>query len=135
MIKYTTKAQNNPCENISKGLYTPIKCPQTCPASGHQVMVTNVPVTVTPLAHAGAVNTYCIGRPSVIPGVNECFHAHNGACSFTLRQEICVNVPVFFGAEATLGDPYVSCTPPCPPHGGGWAQEAEIEDNRSEDCD
>lgn len=33
----------------------------------------------------------------------------NGSCVFTITQDICVAVPVEFGAVATVGDTYVSC--------------------------
>ena len=33
----------------------------------------------------------------------------NGACTFTITQDVCVAVPVDFGAVATVGDAYVSC--------------------------
>ena len=32
-----------------------------------------------------------------------------GSCFFTITQDICVAVPVNFGAVATVGDSYVNC--------------------------
>lgn len=34
----------------------------------------------------------------------------NGTCVFTVSQNICVEVPVEFGAVAEVGDTYVSCS-------------------------
>ncbi len=33
----------------------------------------------------------------------------NGQCVFTISQDICVEVPVEFGAVASVGDTYVAC--------------------------
>ena len=62
---------------------------QTCPAVGYQSASICVPVTVTPYAQTGGVK--------------------NGSCFFTITQDICVAVPVEFGAVATVGDSYVNC--------------------------
>ena len=38
-----------------------------------------------------------------------CEGERNGACVFTITQDICVAVPVEFGATATVGDTFVNC--------------------------
>lgn len=83
--------------------------PQMCPAVGYQSASICVPVTVTPFAQAGATTTKCCGSPVVIPGREVCGGVKNGSCFFTISQDICVAVPVEFGAVATVGDSYVSC--------------------------
>ena len=60
---------------------------QTCPAVGYQSASVCVPVMVTPFAEAGSTTTNF----------------------FTISQNICVAVPVAFGAVATVGDSYISC--------------------------
>ena len=45
----------------------------------------------------------------VTPGRVVCEGVRNGACVFTISQDICVSVPVEFGAEATVGEAYVNC--------------------------
>ncbi|MEG0864678.1 MAG: hypothetical protein RSE58_12485 [Clostridia bacterium] len=82
---------------------------QTCPAIGYQTATICVPVTVTPFAKTGATVTKCCGSATVVPGRNTCGGIKNGACSFTISQEICVAVPVDFGAVATVGDTFVGC--------------------------
>ncbi|SHK44140.1 hypothetical protein [Hespellia stercorisuis] len=82
---------------------------QTCPAIGYQSASICVPVTVTPFAKTGATRTKCCGNPVVVPGRNVCDGVKNGACSFTISQDICVAVPVDFGAVATVGDTFVRC--------------------------
>lgn len=82
---------------------------QTCPAVGYQTASICVPVTVTPFAQTGATVTKCCGSPVVIPGREVCGGIKNGSCFFTISQDICVAVPVEFGAVATVGDSYVRC--------------------------
>ena len=72
---------------------------QTCPAVGYQSASICVPVTATK----------CCGTPVVTPGREVCNGMKNGSCVFTITQDICVAVPVEFGAVATVGDTYVSC--------------------------
>ncbi|MEG0765181.1 MAG: hypothetical protein RR403_03970 [Pseudoflavonifractor sp.] len=82
---------------------------QTCPAVGYQTASICVPVTVTPFAETGTTITKCCGAPFVAAGKNTCGGTKNGVCTFTISQDICVAVPVSFGAVATVGDTYVSC--------------------------
>lgn len=82
---------------------------QTCPAVGYQSASICVPVTVTPFAQAGITTTKCCGNPVVTPGREACEGVKNGSCFFTISQDICVAVPVEFGAVATVGDSYVNC--------------------------
>ena len=82
---------------------------QTCPAIGYQSASICVPVTVTPFAQAGATITKCCGTPVVTPGREICGGVKNGSCVFTITQDICVAVPVEFGATATVGESFVNC--------------------------
>lgn len=82
---------------------------QTCPAVGYQAASVCVPVTVTPFAEAGKTVTKCCGEPVVVSGRDTCEGVKNGTCSFTISQNICVAVPVAFGAVATIGESYVNC--------------------------
>lgn len=82
---------------------------QTCPAVGYQSASVCVPVTVTPFAQTGTTVTKCCGSPVVTPGREICGGLKNGSCFFTITQDICVAVPVEFGAVATVGESYVTC--------------------------
>ena len=42
-------------------------------------------------------------------GTIVCGGVKNGVCSFTVSQNICVAVPVEFGANAVVGEAYVDC--------------------------
>lgn len=68
-----------------------------------------MPVTLTPFANAGATVTKCCGAATVVPSRQICSGVKNGVCSFTLSQNVCVAVPVDFGATATVGEAYVEC--------------------------
>ncbi len=82
---------------------------ETCPATGYQKVGVCVPVTITPFAETGKTRTKCCGDPVVVSGDMPCAGKKNGVCTFTISQTICVEVPVKFGAEATVGDTYVDC--------------------------
>jgi hypothetical protein len=81
----------------------------TCPATGYQPATVCVPVTVTPFAHPLPTTTYCCNDPIVTPGTDVCPGELNGSCTFTITQEICIAVPVEFGATAEVDDPSVVC--------------------------
>jgi hypothetical protein len=83
--------------------------PQTCPAVGYQSASICVPVTVTPFAQAQPTVTKCCGSPTVTAGLTPCTGTKNGTCLFTISQDVCVSVPVAFGASAVVGDAYVTC--------------------------
>ena len=82
---------------------------QACPAVGYQTASVCVPVTVTPYAKAGATTTKCCGEPVVKSGRDICGGVKNGVCTFTITQDVCVAVPVDFGAIAEVGDAFISC--------------------------
>lgn len=82
---------------------------QTCPTAAYQMSSVCVPVTVTPFAKAGVTLTKCCGEPVVTPGREICSGIKNGQCVFTITQNICIEVPVEFGAVAAVGDTYVNC--------------------------
>lgn len=82
----------------------------TCPSAAYQTATVCVPVTVTPFANPQGTVTKCCGTPVVTPGRNTCEGTKKGSCIFTITQDICVTVPVEFGATTDVGDPYVTCT-------------------------
>ncbi|MEG0330702.1 MAG: hypothetical protein RR537_09230 [Longicatena sp.] len=94
---------------MSEVITQPLNGDHTCPAVGYQSASICVPVTVTPFANAGITSTKCCGNPVVAPGINTCGGIKNGACTFTITQNICVAVPVDFGANAIVGDTFVNC--------------------------
>lgn len=81
----------------------------TCPAVAYQRARVCVPVTITPFASTGDTTTYCCGEATIIEGEATCPGTPLGSCVFTIIQDICVEVPVAFGANATVGDYSVQC--------------------------
>ncbi|MGL5972911.1 MAG: hypothetical protein ACRCZK_04290 [Oscillospiraceae bacterium] len=82
---------------------------QTCPSVGYQSVSVCVPVTVNPFAKTGITSTKCCGNAIVQQGVATCGGVKNGSCTFTISQDVCVAIPVEFGATATVGDTFVNC--------------------------
>lgn len=82
---------------------------QTCPSVGYQAASICVPVTIEPYAKAGSTKTKCCGNAIVTSGAQPCKGIKNGTCAFTISQNICIAVPVEFGANAVVGDTYVDC--------------------------
>lgn len=82
---------------------------QTCTAKGFQRATICVPVTVKPFAIAGATKTTCCGKAVIRPGEDECEGVPNGECHFTIKQDICVEVPIQFGAMSHTSTPSVQC--------------------------
>ncbi|MBS6194928.1 MAG: hypothetical protein KH828_05040 [Clostridiales bacterium] len=88
-----------------------------------------VPVTVKPFATPGEANVRCCGRPVVAsrdtcPGTNE-------SCKFTVTQELCIEIPITFGADVMTGDARVQCgevsTMPCDCDDTETAPEETVE--------
>lgn len=82
---------------------------ETCPATAYQPATVCTNVTVTPFANAGDTTTFCCGDPTIRPGTVACAGTRNGSCTFNITQDICVAVPVEFGADAVTGDTFVTC--------------------------
>ncbi len=82
---------------------------QNSSAVAYQRSSVCVPVSVKPYVTVGKPVTRCCGMPCVTPGKKTCDGVKNGECVFTVSQNICVEVPVAFGAAASAGDTYVNC--------------------------
>lgn len=66
-----------------------------------------VPVKVTPFAKPGKAKTTCCGEPVIRTGV-QC-SGNQSACSFTVTQSLCVEIPISFGANIETGTAVVQC--------------------------
>lgn len=85
-----------------------------CPTLVHQTVCVQGTVTITPNIDIGLSKSLCIGNP-VIGG---CPGKLVETCSFTVGQNICVEIPLRFAATATaVSDGLICDTPrigPCP---------------------
>lgn len=84
-----------------------VKKNSTCLKIAYQRAVVTVPVAVKPYSVAGPTNTLCCSDP-VITNVRWT-GSKEQICYFTITQEICIEIPVQFGAEAYVGAPGVDC--------------------------
>ncbi len=78
-----------------------------CGVTASQLINVCVPVTVRPYAYTGPARTICCGVPTV--NDTPCEGIANGTCTFYVTQQICVEVPVTFGASTTPGDTFINC--------------------------
>lgn len=85
---------------------------ETCPSVAYVPMTLCTPVTVTPFARTIDPTTFCCGEPEVTAGPAECPGVRNGSVTFTISQDICVRVPVEFGATTVVGDLFVQAGQP-----------------------
>lgn len=88
----------------------------TCPTTVHETVCVQAEVTITPNVDVGTVQSFCVGNPLIgrCPGrVSE-----TGNCSFFVSQNICVQVPITFSADASAVPAGIVCgtpaTGPCP---------------------
>lgn len=80
----------------------------TCTRKAYQKATVNVPVAVKPFAFAGRIKTLCCNDP-VIKEIRCKKHCDEQICYFTISQEICVEIPVHFGAKTCLGETWIEC--------------------------
>ncbi|NMC55921.1 MAG: hypothetical protein GYA50_01700 [Eubacteriaceae bacterium] len=80
---------------------------EVSPAVGYQSATVCVPVTVTPYANVGSTATYGYGEAVITPGIAMLTEAPKTSASFTITQNICIAVPIQFGASASAGEPSV----------------------------
>ena len=83
---------------------------ETCSKITYQSATVSVPVTVKPKVNTGAINTFCCGDPIVKPSLCTLkYKTLNGVCSYTISQNICVEVPIVFSANAFVETPCIEC--------------------------
>ncbi len=81
----------------------------SCGSVVTQRMSICVPVTVTPWARVGDINAECCGEPVLTPGTVLCPGDEDASCSFTISQQLCMQIPMTFGATAVPGTPRTDC--------------------------
>lgn len=88
-------------------------CGPACGESGpcesvfYQKETVCVPVKVTPFATPGTAKATCCGEPIVRTGT-QC-SGNQTSCSFTITQNLCVEIPISFGAVIETGTAVVQC--------------------------
>ena len=91
-------------EKFDKDVNQTLKSASECKSTAYQKVDVCAPVTVTPYAELHQPTVKCNGKTRVCSGPVPCLGKKNGSCSFTIRQQIDVEVAVDFGASVSIGD-------------------------------
>lgn len=79
----------------------------SCSSTFYQKETVCVPVSVTPFAAPGTAKATCCGQPTVTPN-GRCSGGRT-SCTFTVTQNLCIEIPISFGAVIETGDALVQC--------------------------
>jgi len=109
------------CGDKSKGKHLPTceHSQQTteCPTVVHETVSVQAEVTITPKVVVGEVTSYCVGNPII--GTCPLDPCPAEKCTFSVSQNICVQVPMTFSAKAEAREAGIVCsTPTAGPCGG-----------------
>jgi hypothetical protein len=103
-----TEFSGCPCSNVSPTADTVSTDTPACTSTVFQSETVCVPVTVKPYAIPGTTKTTCCNKPVVSDG-NVCGSGNANFCTFTITQELCIEVPISFGADIETGTAAVQC--------------------------
>lgn len=81
-----------------------------CKVVGYQPAEVSAPVTVTPYAHLVSTKTFCFGKPII--KTEKCGDKREEKCKFKIKQKLCVEVSIEFGAKSVMEDPKIECFKP-----------------------
>jgi hypothetical protein len=81
-----------------------------CRAVVNETVCVQADVTVTPVVTVGNVRSFCVG--GLVIGA--CAGTPVEACTFTVSQSICVQVPLTFAADVVAVPTGVVCGTPAP---------------------
>lgn len=79
-----------------------------CPAIVNETVCVQAEVTITPSVVVGTIESFCVGEPMIGP----CPGTPAEECTFTVSQNICVQVPLTFSAMATVEPKGIVCGTP-----------------------
>lgn len=80
---------------------------ESCETVFYQKETVCVPVKVTPFAKSGTAKATCCGEPVVKSGA-QC-SGNQTSCSFIITQNLCIEIPISFGAVIETGTAVVQC--------------------------
>lgn len=80
----------------------------SCPTTVHNNVCIDAEVTIKPVVTVGEIRTYCIKDAAI----GRCSGTISPDCSFHVRQEICVQVPLTFEADASAIPVGIVCGTP-----------------------
>lgn len=79
----------------------------SCDYLFEQLETVSMPVKVEPFAEQGMPTVVCCGNPVIRP--DTCCCACSNKCSFTISQQVCVRIPISFGATVETGPAAIQC--------------------------
>lgn len=79
-----------------------------CPITVHDTVCVDAEVTITPLVTVGEIHSNCVGGAVI----GSCPGTPSQSCTFNVRQEICVEVPITFEANASATPRGIVCGTP-----------------------
>lgn len=84
---------------------------ESCSVVTYQSATVCVPVTVNPKVNAGEITVSCCDEPIITPFPCTlcCNPKVSGRCCYTVSQNICIEIPIEFSANACVGTPCVDC--------------------------
>lgn len=82
---------------------------QGCTQTVFQQATVCVPVTVKPFAIPGEAVTICCDDPVVTNGTSFCTPSGRTECTFTVKQTLCIEIPIIFGADVITGNVSTTC--------------------------
>ncbi len=86
------KEDNDPCK--------------ACKRIVHQKARVALPMAIDPFAIVGKIKTKCCGTPSIsVSPCDEC----KEICHFIITQEICIEIPIKFGANTEVEETFIEC--------------------------
>lgn len=87
------------------------KYKKNCTVLTYQSANVSVPITVKPRVNTGPISTFCCGEPKVTPASYTVkYNSGSGSgCCYTISQNICIEIPVEFSANAYANPPRVIC--------------------------
>jgi hypothetical protein len=84
------------------------ECSKNCEKVVHQKAKITLPVEIEPFVITGNIKTKCCGSPKIIEEHCGC----KDGCQFLITQEICVSIPVRFGAVTETKEVCIECEEP-----------------------
>lgn len=82
-----------------------------CPATVHETVCVQANVTITPNVDLiGPIESFCVHGPII----GACPGEPVSECTFTVSQNICVQIPLSFSADATVEPSGIVCGTPIP---------------------
>jgi len=93
---------------LNKYAINPLQVEDACPTIVHEDVCVQGTVTITPSVVSGETRSFCLGKPII----GNCCGDLVQFCSFTVSQNIRVQIPLKFSATATaVPNGFVCSTP------------------------